>query len=115
MNSWGQNFADGGFFRVEDQKVLTSTRFYDVYWTLNDLKQSEKDAYDRKCAERAQELGCTFPSIQSLPHKCPNCYQNSKVSEFLGHILEAECPKCYHKFKPTNEAILQSLYTHNFS
>ena len=26
MKSWGQEFADGGFFRVEDQSVLNETK-----------------------------------------------------------------------------------------
>lgn len=107
MNSWGQNFADKGFFRVEDQSVLNDTRFFDVYWTLNDLKHSEKEAYKRKSARKTLE---TFPSIQELSYKCPKCNRLSKVGEFSGHMLEAECPKCHRKFKPTSKGILESLY-----
>lgn len=115
MNSWGDKFGDGGFFRVEDQNVLNDTKFFDVYWTLADLKPSEKQAYERKCTERAQQLSRTFPSIQELPYECPKCKQNSKVGEFLGHILEAKCPKCSQTFTPNNKEILQSLYTRNFN
>ena len=27
MNSWGQKFADGGFFRVKDANVLNKAKF----------------------------------------------------------------------------------------
>lgn len=111
MNSWGQDFADGGFFRVENQSVLNDTKFYDVYWTEDDLKPSEKEAFKREGTERARDLLQTFPSVQDLSYKCPICSQKSKVGEFSGHVLEAECPKCHQKFKPTNKEIIESLYT----
>ena len=111
MNSWGQGFADGGFFRIEDQSVLNDTEFFDVYWTLNDLKSSEIKAYEREGIKRGKELLQTFPSVQDLSYKCPKCNKISRVGEFSGHVLEAECPKCHQKFKPTNKEIMQSLYT----
>ena len=42
MNSWGAQWADKGFFRVENAKVLGLEFFY-VYWTLQDLHASEKE------------------------------------------------------------------------
>ena len=111
MNSWGQEWADGGFFRVEDKNVLNNMKFYDVYWTLDDLKESEIKAYEREGIKRAQELLRVFPSVHDLSYECPKCNNESKVGEFSGHILEAKCPKCHQKFKPTNKDILQSLYS----
>jgi hypothetical protein len=46
LNSWGDTFGDGGFFHVEDSKVLNMT-FFDVYWTLNDLTAGEKHRYEQ--------------------------------------------------------------------
>ena len=114
MNSWDTDWGDGGFFRVKDQTVLQNTTFFDVYWNEDELKPSEIQAYEKECTERAKELLHTFPSIQELRHKCPKCSQWSKVDEYFGHILEAKCPRCHEKFKPTNEEILQSLYNRNF-
>lgn len=111
INSWGQEFADGGFFRVKDQSVLNDTKFYDVYWTLNDLKQSEIETYKREGIKRSKELLQKYSSVGDLFYQCPKCNQRSRVGEFLGHILEAECPKCHQKFKPTIKEIMQSLYT----
>ena len=113
MNSWGQNFADGGFFRVKDQAVLNDMRFFDVYWTLKDLTPNEIEAYKREGAKRGQELLQTYPSLQDLFYECPKCNQNSYLSEYSGHLLQAECPKCHQTFEPTNEGILHSLYISN--
>jgi len=41
LNSWGSSWADSGFFRIEDEKVL-GLEYYHIYWTLEDLKDSEK-------------------------------------------------------------------------
>jgi hypothetical protein len=40
MNSWGTKWADGGFFSISSESVLNDMKFYDVYWTLNDLKKN---------------------------------------------------------------------------
>jgi hypothetical protein len=101
MNSWGTNFADGGFFRVRNQAVLNLT-FYDVFWTLDDLKESEIKAYRAKSSQVGQTMIQKLPaSIKNLPYKCPQCHQCSAAIAFITHFLEAECPKCHQHFKPT--------------
>ena len=113
MSSWGQQFADKGFFHVKDHKVLNETKFYDVYWTLDDLTPNEIDAYDREGAKQGQELLQTFPSIRKLSYQCPKCYQYSDVGMFLGDLLEAECPRCCQKFKPTFDDIIYKTLRHS--
>ena len=76
MNSWGQGFADGGFFRVKDQSVLNDTKFYDVYWTRNDLKPSEIEAYKKEGIKRSKELLQTFPASGICPTNAPNATEN---------------------------------------
>ena len=43
MNSWGEDFVDGGFFRVRDENVFHKMEFFDVYWEEDDLLPSEID------------------------------------------------------------------------
>ena len=93
---------------------ISKTKFYDVYWEEKDLTLLEKKAYERKCVKRIQDLANTYPSIRDLMHTCPKCNQQSKVGDFLGHILEAVCPECYQRFIPTNAAIMESLYLKTF-
>ena len=109
MNSWGQSFADEGFFQVKDQTVLNDMKFYDVYWTLDDLTENEKEAYTRKGAKRGQELLQKFPSLQDLPYECPICNRISNVGHYSGDLLELQCPKCQRKFEPTNEDLIRCL------
>ena len=113
MNSWGTKFADDGFFRVEDHSVLREMHFYDVYWTEDDLKESEKQAYEEKCTTDAKKLLEKFPSLKDLPFQCPMCKKISKVVEYYGSLLIATCPKCGQTFTPKNEDLLESLYIRN--
>ena len=113
MNSWGTDFADEGFFRVEDSSVLRDMLFYDVYWEMEDLTPKEKLAFEMEGTRRGKELLQTFPSLQDLPYKCPECKRISKVVEYYGNMLVAECPKCHKQFVPTNEQLLESLYIRN--
>jgi hypothetical protein len=110
MNSWGQKFANGGFFSVENEDVLRGMKFYDVYWLETELKQSEKEAYDRECSKKCGELAQAFPSIIDLPFVCPECNHESLIREFSGHALNAQCPKYCQSFKPTNKQLIESLY-----
>ena len=50
MNSWGQKWGDNGFFRVQNAEVL-QLEFFDVYWTLNDLTEREKEYYHQRGSE----------------------------------------------------------------
>ena len=115
MNSWGTDWADGGFFRVKDQSVLNEMEFYDVYWTEDDLTDSEKQAYKIEGTRKAKQILEEFPSLKDVYVQCPKCKRDSKVDEFSGNLLEAECPKCHQKFKPTARDILQSLYFRNMN
>ncbi len=101
MNSWGPGFADRGFFRVQNQSVL-NLRFFDIYWTLNDLKPSEIEEFNQMIInDTANWLERIPESVQSLPYECPICEQSSPANTFSGHIFEAQCPICHQNFKPT--------------
>ena len=110
MNSWGQGWADGGFFSVKDSEVLNNVKFFDVYWTEEDLTQGEKEAYRNQGIERAKKLAEQFPSINDLLVECPRCKQRPRVGEIEGDLTEAVCPRCGNKFRPTNEDLVKSLY-----
>jgi hypothetical protein len=100
MNSWGNAWADTGFFRVRDQSVL-NLKFYDVYWTLNDLKESEIKAYDDHCKTVANDVLKHVPdSVKKLPFECPKCHVSSPAGTFEGHLSRAICPECRQDFAP---------------
>ena len=111
MNSWSDRWADGGFFRVSDANVL-DLEFVDVFWTIADLKQSEKNAYSRHGADVAQNLFARLRGLQMAQYKCPLCHNQSKLGEFTGHALETRCPICKGSFRIENpgEDLALNLY-----
>lgn len=44
LNSWGTNWGDNGYFKVENANVLNA-EFIDIFWELDDLDKNEKDNY----------------------------------------------------------------------
>ncbi len=44
LNSWGTNWGDNGYFKIENANVLNA-EFIDIYWELDDLDKNEKDNY----------------------------------------------------------------------
>ena len=98
MNSWGSNWADGGFFTISNACVL-GLEFVDVFWKKQDLKASEIAAYDTYGAGIAQELISKLKGLQTAKYQCPVCKKHSDVIEFSGNSLETTCPKCECSFK----------------
>lgn len=45
LNSWGSNWADNGYFKIENADVL-NMKFCDIFWYISDLTQDEINAYN---------------------------------------------------------------------
>ena len=101
MNSWGQNWGDNGFFRVQNAEVL-QMKFFDVYWTLNDLSEQEKEYYHQHGSKVAEKLVNSLKGLQKAEYECPRCHKSSLVTEFTGTLSKVRCPKCSDEFS-TND------------
>ena len=110
MNSWGQKWGDNGFFRIKNAQVLPYMRFFDVYWNEGDLRPSEIEAFRQKGTDVAKDITQDLISVYNLDYECPKCKSASRVKDYTGHLLEAQCPKCHKQFKPDSDGIMQSLY-----
>jgi hypothetical protein len=121
LNSWGDTWANNGFFRVANGSVLgtdghplwpSSMKFYDVYWTESDLLPEEVAAFHDLADRKAREVGGRSTVLSDLTYPCPNatCGRTSKVSEYRGTLWKARCPRCQHEFKPEPGALAQALY-----
>ena len=97
MNSKGTNWANNGFFRVQNEKVL-GFQFFDIYWEPEDLTHSEKLAYETEGPNIAAKLVKSLKGLQKAEYECPLCSMPSVVSEFEGSLTEARCPKCKGTF-----------------
>ncbi|WAR32015.1 hypothetical protein MAR_034557 [Mya arenaria] len=98
MNSWGDTWADKGFFRVESADVL-GLEFMDVYWTEADLTANEKASYRAHGPEVATKLMSMLKGLQVQKYTCPRCDQSSLVCEYTGTLSNAKCPRCHREFR----------------
>ena len=104
MNSWGDDWADNGFFRV--QKSLSNVlglKFFYVSWAMDDLSENEKKAYEQHGAEVSRKLLKSLKGLQEVNYKCPSCAVESKVVDFTGHLLKTKCPACRGTFNANKE------------
>ena len=103
MNSWGETWADKGFFRVQNSEVL-QLEFFDVYWTLSDLTEGEEKCYHQHGSEVAGKLMNSLKGLQKAEYICPECQQPSLVTEFAGTLSKVRCPKCSREFSTKDNA-----------
>ncbi len=105
MNSKGQEWGDKGFFRVQNSEVL-QLKFFDVYWTLDDLTEGEKEYYRKHAPEVAAKLMKSLKGLQNAEYTCPHaeCNQTSLVTEFEGTLSKVRCPKCSREFSANDNA-----------
>ena len=101
LNSWGEDWADMGFFRVQKADVL-GLRFIDVYWKEYDLKEEEITYFKKFGSINAGILMELLPSLKRAEYKCPKCSKRSPVMEFTGTLSHAKCPKCGEEFSTAN-------------
>ena len=99
MNSWGDGWADNGFFRVQNANVLPRLKFFDVVRNDDRLSKEEKEAYKQHGAEIAAKLMRSLQGLQAAKYKCPSCAVESKVVDYSGHLLGPICPSCSKTLK----------------
>ncbi|WAR31472.1 hypothetical protein MAR_034014 [Mya arenaria] len=97
MNSWGDRWADMGFFRVKSADVL-GLEFMDVYWSGEDLTDNERARYIAHGSEVARKLMTLLKGLQVQRYTCPCCGKKPLVTEYTGTLSNATCPKCHEKF-----------------
>lgn len=121
MNSWGPKFANNGFFTVDKASTLEITggqamKFYDVYWTIEDLSTNEIAKWDELRVWSVGNVIQDLPtSFHELPVDCPRCKNTTQARNYTGSWNQARCPTCFQVFTPTAGALLRSLYESNYS
>ena len=99
LNSYGVDWADSGFFRVQKADVL-GFQFMDVYWKEEDLEEEEIAYFKKQGSIVAEKLMKWLPSLKDAEFTCPmaKCSKRSPVMEFTGTLSHAKCPKCGNEF-----------------
>ena len=101
LNSWGEDWADMGFFRVQKADVL-GLNFIDVYWTEDDLKDEERISFKKYGSTLARQLVEKLPSLKRAEYTCPKCGKRSPVMNFTGTLSRAKCPRCGKEISTEN-------------
>ena len=101
MNSWGKKFANEGFFKVSNQFALPRLKFYDIYWKLEDLTETEKESFNQRNLQEAKLLLQKLPeSVRKAPYKCPQCQKYSPANSYEGNLENVKCTECNQYFYP---------------
>ena len=64
LNSYGEDWADSGFFRVQKAGDVLGFQFIDVYWKEKDLKEEEKTYFKKQGSIVAEKLMKWLPSLK---------------------------------------------------
>jgi hypothetical protein len=113
MNSRGQLWGDGGFFRVAGGDVLSCRgrppRFFDVEPVFS---EEEKTRFREEAAANVAAAARTVPSILEELCECPLCGTASKIRDFTGDVFLATCPvlTCRQQFQPEVGHLAVALY-----
>ncbi|XP_060608683.1 uncharacterized protein LOC132760670 [Ruditapes philippinarum] len=105
MHFRGEEWADTGFFRVENAGIL-KVKFIDVY--LKDEKnedekdEDEKDE-DESLSKEKENMKRELTELKTKQMMCPMCKLRSRMSAFEGTFTLAKCPKCKLKFEIKDE------------
>ena len=132
LNSWGRDFADNGYFRIENEEVLNNLEFMDIFWYESDLTNEEKEKYNNNFLSFIKQASnyLSNPNINIKEQlkkevKCPKCNNNLALKFFelilhQNHIendetdlrkLKIKCLKCQGQFE--NDSLTTLLYLYN--
>ena len=132
LNSWGRNWADNGYFRIENENVL-NLEFMDIFWYESDLTKEEKNKYNNNFLSFIKQASNYFsnPNINIKEQlkkevKCQKCNNNLSLKFFelilrQNHIendesdlrkLKIKCLKCKGQFE--SDSLTALLYLDNF-
>ena len=107
LNSYGSNWGDNGFFRIENSKVLKNMKFYEIY-----LDKKNKEKYKKKTNIYVKyfENRDNLIELYNKKIECPICREKSKNIYYTGNLKRAKCPKCKNEFKPKERELKIKLY-----
>ena len=111
LNSYGENWGDGGFFRIDKSNVFKEMHYYVIYWDQTNLNDIEKNKIAQK--DLSIDYFKNYDKIKELykdKSKCKLCGKKSFNYEFKGTLKKVECPKCHKFFEPKDEKLKTKIY-----
>ena len=97
MNSWGDDSADHGFFKIQNAEVL-KMQFMRVYFDKENLTESEIRYYKTYGPRNIANKLANLKGLQNSKFKCPKCHESSSVDKYGGKMFKSVCPNCDQQF-----------------
>ena len=131
LNSWGPSFGDKGYFRIENENVLDSMKFMDVFFLKSDLKKEEIDYYEKyhlnfikQSSKFLTENNISIKDLENKNEKCYKCHYSNSFKKFKLKIIQNHkknddndyrtmkviCPKCGKELELSKISNELSLY-----
>jgi hypothetical protein len=121
LNSYGKDWGDNGYFRVENEEVLDNLTFFDIFWDEKDLTEEEKKTYNNYLSYIKQTSILlskpNFDMNEEMKKKveCPKCKEQLLLENFEIETdqrnLKIKCLKCQNIFESGD--IMALLYLYN--
>lgn len=110
LNSWGNEWADNGRFRIKDSSVLGGISYFDIFWYESDLSPIEKKAWsERKTIALTDLIWNQFQKSPETKMICPHCQSSTLAKSYYGDCSRCVCPVCFNSFSPTIEYLSKNL------
>ena len=113
LNSWGENWGDSGFFKIDNSKIFKTMKFYKIYWDQADLNLNEIEKNKKARKDLSINYFKNYDKIKDLYNdksKCELCGQESNNYEFKGTLKKVKCPKCHRSFEPKEAKLKSKIY-----
>jgi predicted metalloendopeptidase len=100
LNSWGSNWGDKGFFKLENLNILSGVGIIDTFYYIEDLTKEEVLAYKENSAKLLKEhTSFSKDILKKTEFKCLICNQKSFTADYYGDLVDTRCPRCGKTFK----------------
>ena len=115
LNSWGTNFGEFGFFKIDNSQTLNIMKYLKIYYDYDELTQSQKDKHEKFKRSLTKTYFNNYENYEKLlkiETQCPYCGEKSEIGKFYseGSLDSVRCPECNEIFEVYDEKLIQKLY-----
>ena len=115
LNSWGTDFGEFGFFKIDNSETLNKMEYLKIYYDYDELTQTQKDKHEKFRRNLTKKYFNNYENYEKLLKfeiQCPYCREKSEIGKFNseGSLDSVRCPDCNEIFEAKDEKLIQKLY-----